>query len=35
MTINKIGDECQVNTTTESNQKDPSLTGLSDGGFVV
>ena len=31
----KVGDEFVVNTTVESNQKDPSIVALPDGGFVV
>lgn len=32
----KVGDEFLVNTTTtESSQRDPSATGLKDGGFVA
>ena len=30
-----ISDEFQVNTETIDNQKNPEVTGLSDGGFVV
>lgn len=30
-----IGDVFQVNTTTTSNQLEPSVTGLSDGGYVI
>lgn len=30
-----VGAELQVNTITESQQRNPSITGLSDGGFVV
>ena len=30
-----VGNEFQVNTTTVSNQKGPSVAALSDGGFVV
>ncbi len=32
---NKVGDEFLVNTFKASNQSDASVTGLSDGGFVV
>ena len=32
---NGIGNEFQVNTYTEGSQKSPSLTTLSDGGFVI
>ena len=35
MTVNKIGDEFLVNTTTLSTQRTPSVAGLSDGGFVA
>jgi hypothetical protein len=31
----KSGDEFQVNTYTSSSQSNPSVSGLSDGGFVV
>jgi hypothetical protein len=31
----KQGDEFQVNTYTSSSQSNPSVSGLSDGGFVV
>jgi Ca2+-binding RTX toxin-like protein len=29
------GDEFRANTTTSSSQRDPSVTGLADGGFLV
>ena len=32
---NRVGDEFQVNTYTANNQEKPSITSLSDGGFVV
>ena len=35
MTPEKIGTEFQVNTYTASHQLNPSVTSLSDGGFVV
>ena len=31
----KVGDELQVNTYTEQGQKEPSITGLADGGYLV
>jgi Ca2+-binding RTX toxin-like protein len=30
-----VGDEFQINSTTSNNQSSPSVTALSDGGFVV
>ncbi len=32
---NPVGDEFRVNTGTSSEQRDPSITALADGGFVV
>jgi hypothetical protein len=32
---NKVGSEFQVNTWTTNNQENPSVTSLSNGGFVV
>ncbi|WP_367154819.1 calcium-binding protein [Methylomonas sp. HYX-M1] len=32
---NKVGSEFQVNTTTHDSQQQPTVIGLSDGGFVV
>jgi hypothetical protein len=32
---NKVGPEFQVNTWTTEDQRDPSITSLSNGGFVV
>ena len=32
---NTVGDEFRINTFTDNNQKSPSVTSLSDGGFVV
>jgi hypothetical protein len=32
---NKVGSEFRVNTWTTDNQSDPSITSLSNGGFVV
>jgi hypothetical protein len=32
---NRVGSEFPVNTHTRSNQFDPSVAGLSDGGFIV
>ncbi len=32
---NAVGSETQVNTYTDNNQTDPSITALNDGGYVV
>jgi hypothetical protein len=32
---NPVGDDFIINTTTANNQSAPTITGLSDGGFVV
>lgn len=32
---NTVGSETRANTTTSANQDDPTVAGLSDGGFVV
>jgi serralysin len=32
---NKVGDEFQINTKVADSQKEPSVTGLDDGGFIV
>jgi serralysin len=32
---NKVGDEFQVNTKVADSQKEPTVTGLDDGGFIV
>ncbi|WP_374086577.1 calcium-binding protein [Methylomicrobium lacus] len=32
---NKVGEEFQVNTKVADSQKEPTVTGLDDGGFVV
>jgi serralysin len=32
---NKVGDEFQINTKVADSQKEPAVTGLDDGGFVV
>ena len=34
-TPTKIGTEFLVNTTTTANQRDPNVTALTDGKFVV
>jgi len=31
----KVGSEFQVNTTTSGDQRDPSITTLSDGGYLI
>ena len=31
----KIGDEVRVNTTTSSEQRDPSITTLADGDYII
>ena len=32
---NRVGEETQVNTTTQGNQEQVAITGLKDGGYVV
>ena len=32
---NKLGKEVQVNSTTEGSQGQPSITSLSDGGYII
>jgi hypothetical protein len=32
---NQVGGEFQINTETDGHQKDPQITSMSDGGFIV